>query len=498
MIRIASQQVDLAVWQPAVAEFVRRKEFRYGHLTARRAGDGSRRIELLLLHPSTGSAQILAASIAKTDSEFPSITSEAPAAHWAERAVGDLWGLRAVGHPRWRSLVLHPDLEPHTPPCAKPGDGQSVHIESPFLTVGGDGVHVIPVGPIHAGIIEPGHFRFSCLGEIIANLEMRLGYQHRGIEARVAEVPWQRARHVIESASSDSTVAHALAHATALESLLDIEAPRRASTLRTLALEIERIANHLGDLGALASDVGFALGAATFGRLRGGALGLGQILAGTRFQKGFVCVGGVAWNAHDAKLVELTHTLASLKPAATEACKLLFDNAGFEERLEGVGVLNPSLAAEFGVVGPSARACGNAYDARRHFKHAEYPARVVAVAGASAGDALARASVRRQEIEASWTVLEALLDDLPEGPPSVSVPNSLPADRVSIGVVEAWRGELIHWLTTGSSGNIARYAIRDPSFQNWTGVAIAVRNNLLADFPLINKSFNLSYSGNDL
>ena len=498
MIPIEGRRVELSDWASTVLGLSKRPGWRYGHMTARRDADDSRLLEVLLLHPPSGSAEIVAARIPQSECEFPSVTSGLPAAHWAERAVGDYWGLLAVGHPRWKSLILHQELEVYEPPFAIPSDARTVRKESPFMTVAGEGVHEIPVGPIHASIIEPGHFRFSCLGEIIANLEIRLGYQHRGIEARLAEIPWQRARHVIESASSDSTVAYALAHATAIENLLDIEVPRRAAALRSLALEIERVANHVGDLGALASDVGFALGAAVFGRLRGAALGLGQTLSRTRFQKGFVCPGGVAWDVDGDTLGELAQSLAALKPQVEEACKLVFDNPGFEERLEGVGVLNPSLASEFGLVGPAARASGSGYDARKHFEHGLYPAQPFGVVGPLAGDALSRAVVRRQELAGSWNLLEAVLAALPDGTPSVLVPESLPASQVAIGIVEAWRGELIHWVTTGPRGEIGRYSIRDPSFQNWTGVSIAVRNNLVADFPLINKSFNLSYSGNDL
>ena len=498
MIPIETRRVDLSDWTSTVLGLAKRQDWRYGHMTARREADDARLLEVLLLHPPTGSAEIVSARIPQRECEFPSITSGLPAAHWAERAIGDYWGLLATDHPRWKSLILHQELELYEPPFAIPGDARTVHKESPFMTVGGEGVHEIPVGPIHASIIEPGHFRFSCLGEVIANLEIRLGYQHRGIEARLAGMPWRQARHVVESCSSDSTVAYALAHATAIENLLSLVVTGRAAGVRTLALEIERVANHLGDLGALASDVGFALGAAIFGRLRGAALGLGQSLSGTRFQKGFVCPGGLAWDVDRDKVGELTQGLAALKPQMEEACKLVFENPGFEERLEGVGVLNPSLASEFGLVGPAARASGGGYDARKHFEHALYPAQPVDIAGPLVGDALSRALARRQELSASWKVMEAVLADMPTGPALVPVPELLPPSQVGIGIVEAWRGELIHWVTTGPAGEISRYSIRDPSFQNWTGVSIAVRKNLVMDFPLINKSFNLSYSGNDL
>jgi Ni,Fe-hydrogenase III large subunit len=277
-----------------------------------------------------------------------------------------------------------------------------------------------------------------------------------------------------------------------------MDVPRRAAALRTLSLEIERLANHLGDLGALASDIGFALAAGTFGRLRGAALTLGQTLTGSRFQRGFICPGGVAWSVEDARLGQIGITLAELRPAAEAAIRLFFENVGVNERLADTGRLPQSAAEEVGVVGPAARASGVRTDARLWSRHGLYPEWPIAVASGSAGDALARANIRRQEAVTSMDCIEGVLADLPKGPVCAAIPEELPPNAVGVGVVEAWRGELIHWITTADQGSIARYSVRDPSFQNWKGLAIAVRHNLLADFPLVNKSFNLSYSGNDL
>ena len=498
MIAVKTRQIELSDWQQQAEKLAKRSGWRFGHMTVRREADGERLLQMLLLRPKSGSGEIVEARLPAGETEFPSITAGLPAAHFAERSIGDMWGLRASGHPWWKSLILHESAGAYDPPFVQSGDGPIQRRDSHFLTVGGEGVHQIPVGPIHAGIIEPGHFRFSCLGEVIANLEISLGYQHRGIESRLADMPWAQTRHVVESASLDSAVAYGLGHATAVESLLEIEVPKRATATRTLALEIERIANHLGDIGALASDVGFAVGAATFGRLRGAALGLGQTLSGSRFQRGFVCPGGVSRKVRDDNLADLERNLAAMRPMVVEACALVLDNPGFEERLDGVGVLSASLAAEFGIVGPAARASGSGYDARMHFEQGLFPAQPLVPSWAQGGDALCRALIRREEILASWNVLEAVLGDLPSGTDCAVLPPNLPAHRSSVAVVEAWRGELIHWITTGPSGEISRYALRDPSFQNWTGVAIASRRNLVSDFPIINKSFNLSYSGNDL
>lgn len=498
MMPVTQVPIELADWASVLQSRTKRNGWRYGHLTLRRGRSEQRILEALLLDTNTGGVEIVSAPIPQGSSEFPSITGPIPAAHWAERLVGDLWGVRATGHLRWKSLILHEAWPSDEFPFALPSDAPPSQRDVHFMTVAGEGVHEIAVGPIHAGIIEPGHFRFSCIGEVVANLEVRLGYQHRGIEQGLTACPWQHARYLAESASSDSAVANALAHSEALERLLGVDVPRRAAAIRTMALEIERIATHLGDLGGLAADIGFAIGAAAFGRLRGAALGLGQTLSGSRFQRGFVCPGGLAWDVSDRQLSDLAKSLNELRRPIIESRELLLGNPGVQERLQGVGVLQPSLADEFGMVGPTARASGSQYDARNHFPHALYPEMQISLPNQPAGDALARAQVRQDEVFASLDVIQSVLETIQPGPFRLDLPTALPALGVGIGVVEAWRGELIHWITTNDQGAIDRYAIRDPSFQNWTGVAISARRNLVADFPLINKSFSLSYSGNDL
>jgi Ni,Fe-hydrogenase III large subunit/Ni,Fe-hydrogenase III component G len=476
-------------------------ERRFGHVTARRRSDGRLSLEVLLLDTRTGGGDVISALLPQGTTGFPSLTPRLPAAHWAERAIGDFFGLVAQGHPRWKSLLLHEawprefaplrDVDESHPPAGPPKEYE-------FLKVAGEGVHEIPVGPIHAGIIEPGHFRFSCLGEVITNLEIRLGYQHRGVERRLTEVPWPQARFVAEAASSDTAVGNALAHAVALEQLLEVKVPARAEALRTMALEIERLANHLGDVGGLSADIGYSAGAALFARLRGQALGLGELLTGTRLQRAYVLPGGVARDLNPNAQRALGEGVNKLGELTGRWLPLLLENPAAVERMEGTGQVSPGLAREFGLVGPAARASGADYDCRRHFAHALFPERAPTPAHETSGDVLARARVRGAEIESSMELLSSLLADLASGPVQTALPGALPVRSVGIGVVEAWRGELIHWVTTDGHGRITRYAIKDPSFNNWTGLAIAVRNNLVADFPLCNKSFNLSYSGNDL
>lgn len=499
---VSRDEVSVDELRRTVERVLAQPGWRFGHQTARALPDGRVAIEVLLLDIALGALRILSAPLPVGQTTFPSLTLRVPAAHWAERALGDGFGLHAEGHPRWKGLLLHEAWPAGFAPFR---DGGVPHAEPAatrkqysFLEVGGAGVHEIAVGPIHAGIIEPGHFRFSCLGEVVMNLEIRLGYQHRGIERRMTEVPWQHARFLAEAASSDTAVGNALAHAVAIEGLLDVVPPPRAAALRSMALEGERLASHLGDLGGLSADVGYSAGAAIFARLRGGALGLGELLTGGRLQRGYVVPGGVIRDLEPERRRAFARALAELSRQVKAGLPLVLENPGVIERMEGTGRLSPSLAREFGLVGPAARASGSDYDARRVFSHGVYPAQAPAPARREAGDVLARAQVRGEEIVASLDLLAQFVEALENGPICAAVAEALPPDRVGVGVVEAWRGELIHWITTGSDGRIQRSVIKDPSFNNWTGLAIAVRDNLVADFPLCNKSFNLSYSGNDL
>jgi Ni,Fe-hydrogenase III large subunit len=482
----------------AARQALARPGWRFGHQTARQLEDGSLALELLLLDTGSGGAEILSAPLPDGAESYPSLTPQIPAAHWAERAIGDFFALRAEGHPRWKSLILHEAWPAALAPLRVPAPESFSRESYAFLEVHGEGVHEIPVGPIHAGIIEPGHFRFTCLGEVITNLEIRLGYQHRAIERRLTEIPWPQARFVAEAASTDTAVGNALAHAVAIEQLLDVEAPPRAEALRSMALEVERLACHLGDLGGLSADIGYSAGAALFARLRGAALGLGELLAGSRLQRGYVIPGGVTRDLDGARQSACSQALSSLTREVEASLPLLLEHPPVIERMEGTGRLSPSLAREFGLVGPAARASGSSYDTRSAFHHGLYPEHAPAPARRETGDVLARAQVRGEEISAALRLLARWVDALPTSPVRLPVPGSLPRDGIGVGIVEAWRGELIHWITTDAEDRIQRYAIKDPSFNNWTGLAIAMRGGLVADFPLCNKSFSLSYSGNDL
>lgn len=369
--------------------------------------------------------------------------------------------------------------------------------EYKFLEVKGKGVYELPVGPIHASVIEPGHFRFSCFGETILNLEIRLGYVHRGVEKRLTEVPWQKARFVAEAAASDTAAANAIAHAVAIESLFDLQVPPLAQSLRTIALEAERLAMHINDVGGMGTDTGFLSISANAGRLRGMALSLAHMLSGSRFFRSFILPGGVS-KVREKNFPIVLSAVRQLRKELRPFLEILQENQVVRERMEKIGSISTSLAHEFGLVGVAARACGIAYDCRQHFPHGNYPWQAPPITVQNGGDILARTQVRIGEIGTSLDTIERALENLPTGSATIDLQEQLPANQIGLAIVEAHRGELIHLMFTDEQGAIKRYAIKDPSFNNWTAVSIAIRNNLIADFPLCNKSFAFSYSGNDL
>jgi Ni,Fe-hydrogenase III large subunit len=366
-----------------------------------------------------------------------------------------------------------------------------------FLQVGGDGIYEIPVGPIHAGVIEPGHFRFSCLGEVIVNLELRLGYVHRGVEKRLTEVGWRNARYVAEACAGDTAVAQALAHSIAIESLFDFVAPPASQYLRSIALEIERVAVHIIDIAGIAMDTGVLGIAQTLSRLRGNALGLGDKLTGSRFLRAYVRPGGVSVDAV-SKLSAIADAARKLKKDLATPIAILEENQVLRERCEHVGQISNSLAREFGLVGIAGRAAGIAYDTRQSFEQGVFPMHAPAIAIQQTGDIWSRTAVRIAEIWRSLDCIIELAESVPYGSVVERLPDKLPANAASMGIVEAFRGELMHLIFTDEVGNIQRYAIKVPSMNNWTAIPIGIRNNLIADFPLCNKSFALAYSGHDL
>jgi Ni,Fe-hydrogenase III large subunit len=371
-----------------------------------------------------------------------------------------------------------------------------VHSDYQFVQVEGDGVHEIPVGPVHAGIIEPGHFRFSIVGEKVLRLEERLGYVHKGIERRFTELSPLEAHRLAGRVSGDSTVAFAWAYCMALESALGVAIPARAQWLRALMLERERIANHLGDLGAIGNDAALAFGLAQFSRLREDWQRESMLSLGHRLMMDAVAPGGTACDVDTAAVVRL-HALCERVEAQVRTLRTIYDeHAGLQDRLIGTGRVAPELARRLGLTGLAGRSSGQAADLRCDHAWTPYDGLRVAKATSDQGDVAARVAVRFDEVFESLRLIRALATELPGG--AVRVDLALPAgDARGAGWVEGWRGEVFVALEL-HAGAIARCHCHDPSWQNWPLLEHAVIGNIVPDFPLINKSFNLSYSGQDL
>ncbi|MFU2208912.1 hydrogenase [Solidesulfovibrio sp. C21] len=422
---------------------------------------------------------------------YPSLTPECPQCHLFERELFEQWEIRPEGHPWLKPVRFAPSFPHPDGPRPKPGI-------TDFFKVQGEEVHEVAVGPVHAGIIEPGHFRFQCAGENVLHLEISLGYQHRGVERLLVGGPDIRTPHLVETVAGDTTIGHALAHAAVVESLAGRDAAPRGRWIARLALELERLANHTGDLGALSGDVGFLPTMSYCGRIRGDFLNMTALFCGNRFGRGIVRPGGAAVDLDEEARVELAKRLEAGRRAAFGACELLFASSTVLARFEGTGRLTATTAQELGLVGPPARACGLSRDARRTFPLPGTDPKDIPLSLHDFGDVYARALVRRLELETSLDFLDKALADPPTGPIGRPMPDGLPPDRLAVGIVEGWRGEVHHVAVTGPDGRFAAYKIIDPSFHNWFGLAVALRGQQISDFPLCNKSFNLSYCGHDL
>ncbi len=429
--------------------------------------------------------------------ELASVVPDAPEAHLFEREIAEQWGVLFPGHPWMKPVRFHRAFREGRDAWSRPAGEPILPGVADFFRVGGDEVHEVAVGPVHAGVIEPGHFRFQCHGERVFHLEIALGYQHRGVERALRGGPDKRAIFQVEAASGDATVAHALAYAHVLEALAGTPAAARAHALRGIALELERLANHVGDLGALAGDVAYLPTASFCGRLRGDFLNMTAELCGSRFGRGLVRPGGAGFDLDDATAARLRERLESARRDVTEAVELLWETPSVVERFEKTGCVAAEDAAALGLVGPAARASGVARDVRHDVPLGIYRVVHLPVMTAHHGDVNSRAFVRGLEIRQSIAFLLDQLATLPKGEvrPRTAPPRP---DAIAVALTEGWRGEVCHVAITDERGRFARYKIVDPSFRNWPGLALAMRGQPISDFPLCNKSFNLSYCGHDL
>jgi Ni,Fe-hydrogenase III large subunit/Ni,Fe-hydrogenase III component G len=432
---------------------------------------------------------------------YPGIHDIFPSAGRLQRAVADLHGLRSTD-PDQRPWLRHAAWpEQFRPLAASPApflaQSPAPVDEYPFVRVSGDGVHEVPVGPVHAGIIEPGHFRFSIVGEKVLRLEERLGYVHKGIEHRFQSLKLLEGHRLAARVSGDSAVAFSWAYCQALEGMAGLGIPARSAWLRALALELERIANHLGDLGALGNDAGFAFGLAQFSRLKELLLRSTQDALGQRYLFDFVVPGGTSRDLAAGSIDALAAHVSVLAREVARLRGIYDEHAGLRDRFAGAGCVAPELAARLGLIGLAGRASGQSLDLRIDLPFAPYeelePRRCVGVGG----DVLERVAIRFDEVQESCRLVARILGGLPSGPHATQVSDP-PADSRGLGLIEGWRGPVCVSLTAGEGGSIRRCHPQDPSWHNWPVLEHAIIGNIVPDFPLINKSFNLSYSGHDL
>jgi len=465
-----------------------------------RAEEGSFHLYYVYALDAAHGFLILRVALPADAPEFPSLTNAVHAVNWQEREIQDLFGLKLLGHPNPRRCALHDDwpevyplrrdfdLATHMPPFEGP--------RHKFRAVEGEGVFQVPVGPVHAGIIEPGHFLFSVAGEPVLYLQLRMFYVHKGTEKLFESLPVAHCVRLAESISGDSSFAHATAFCHAVERAADVEPPPRALALRTLCLELERLYNHLGDIGAICTDVAFTVANMHAMRLKEMVLRVNEELTGNRLLRGMACLGGVRFDFDPAQISVLRNLIDVLKPEFASLVALIADSSGTRDRLEGTGVLKPELAKDLGVVGIAGRASGVDHDLRRDFPHAFYDQVQFAVPVFTEGDVQRRLAVRREEVVQAFGIIEQTLAKLPPGPLAVPVPD-LPPGRTALGYVEGWRGEIFHWIRSAPGNRLARCKVKDPSLQNWPALTEAILGNIIPDFPVVNKSFNLSYSGTD-
>jgi Ni,Fe-hydrogenase III large subunit len=444
--------------------------------------------------PALGGPRIV--SLPVRSGAFPSLGRHHPPAIRLERTICDLHGFAATDAPDLRRWLDHGAWGLRAPLGDKSPTAPRDPTDYDFRPVRGEGLHQIPVGPVHAGIIEPGHFRFTANGEIVARLEQRLGYVHKGIDGLLGGCELDKAARIAARVSGDSTVAASFCFARAVEAALGIAAPRRAEVLRGVMAELERIANHLGDIGAICNDAAFALLHAHTGILREKVLAASDRALGHRLMMDLVVPGGVARDLDGEGASAIIAMLDEIAPRFAEIVEYYDETPSLQDRTCTTGIVAPELVTRWGAGGHVGRASGRDFDARRDLAYPPYAGMTFRVTVLSAGDVDARVRVRIAEVETSMTLLRVWLAALPEGPLRVDVPR-IAEPREGVAVTEAFRGDLLVWLRI-AGGRIARCHVRDASWFQWPLLEAAIESNIVADFPLCNKSFNCSYSGHDL
>jgi len=451
-------------------------------------------VELYAVIADEDTASLLLARTRVEGGAFESLTPACPQVHLFEREIAEQYACVPRGHPWPKPVRFH---APYRRPAAGEEIAAPVVGVMDYYRVEGEEVHEVAVGPVHAGIIEPGHFRFQCHGETVFHLEISLGYQHRGIERHLVGGPGPRTVPYVETLAGDTTIGHATAYCHAVEALAGVHAPAKAQFIRGIALELERLANHVGDLGALAGDVGYLPTASFCGRIRGDYLNMSALLSGSRFGRDLVRPGGVRFDVDGTLRDRLLERLDAAERDTASAVNLLWESSSVMSRFEDTGRVTEETAREIGLVGPAARASGVGRDVRTDFPKGVFRYRHVPACTWSTGDVFARAYVRWLEIQHSIRFIREELQELPAGPVRAEVPPLMPG-RIVVSLVEGWRGEICHAAITDDAGRFRRYKVVDPSFHNWSGLALALRDQEISDFPLCNKSFNLSYAGFDL
>lgn len=452
---------------------------------------------------NAGAVIILKTGVADNDSKLKSISCIIPAANLFEREIRDMFGLVFDENPDNRELVFHGNWPAGLHPLKK--DFYSFYKpdftdrEQKFLRIEGTGVYEIPVGPVHAGIIEPGHFRFSVAGEPIINLEAKLYFVHKGIEKLAENQTFEKVLFISERISGDETVSNSLAYCQALEKLAGMDCvPEKALYTRTILCELERIYNHLGDIAGICIDVAYSFAAYQFNMMRRWCLILNEQLTGSRYLRSSIKPGGVRRDIVKNNEKLLFDNMSKLEKEFNDTVNIIKSNSFFIDRVENTGLIKTEIAIDLNAVGPAARSAGMDRDVRRDFPYAAYKETNFMVPLHNNGDVNCRLNVKIEELLESIKIIRQCIEKMPSSKAIIEPLKNIEPFKCAFGMTESARGENCHWLMSGENNTVSRYKIRTPSFLNWPVLCHAVRGNVIPDFPLINKSFNLSYSGNDL